>query len=326
MKKNIAHQLYSLLTIAALLVLSSCTHKKNIDKKSLYITPEPIESSSITENPPPITIWIHGTVFFKKPPLFEQFHKTPTLILASLLPEKGRFHRIADTIVQQDQEHFSIDEFYIFCWSGHFSIRERKAAAEKLYTEIIALTQQYEEKYHQYPTIRIIAHSHGGNLALHMAKIKTVTSPLTIKSLILLACPVQEKTMHLIDTPMFQRIYSLYSSFDFVQILAPQLRRSDLTKQPYFAKASKDKQKKRSYKIPAFSSRLFPQHPHVIQAKIKVNNFPITHTRFATTGFAEMLPKILYKLDSWDAADQKQHILHKYKLLCIYKKKNLKTT
>src|SRR5690606_21498756 len=114
----------------------------------------------------------------------------------------------------------------------------------------------------------IIAHSHGGNLALHMAKIRTAPSPLTVKSLILLACPVQEKTMHLIDTPMFQRIYSLYSSFDLVQVLAPQLRRSDLTK-PYFAKASKGTQKKRGYKIPSFSSRLFPQHPHVIQAKIK---------------------------------------------------------
>lgn len=313
MKKNIAHQSYSLLIIASL-TLSSCTHRKNIDKQNLYIAPEPIELITHAENPPPITIWIHGTVFFKKPPLFERYHKNPTLILASLLPERGRFRRIANTIVQHDPEHFSLEEFYIFCWSGHFSIRERKAAAEKLHAEIVALTKHYEEKYGQYPTIRIIAHSHGGNLALHMAKIKTATSPLTVKSLILLACPVQEKTMHLIDTPMFQRIYSLYSSFDLIQVLAPQLRRSDLTK----------KTGKKGYKIPTFSSRLFPQHPHVIQAKIKVNNFPITHTRFATTEFTEILPQILHKLDSWDAADHKQHMLHKYKLLCIYKKKERK--
>lgn len=311
MKKNIAHHSYSLLIIAPLLILSSCVHRRNIDKQELYITKEPTELITATKNPPPITIWIHGTVFFKKPPLYEQYHKNPTLILASLLPDRGRFHRIAQTITHNDPEHFSPDEFYFFCWSGHFSIRERKAAAEKLYSELIELTKKYEAQYNHYPTIRIIAHSHGGNLALHMAKIKTPLSPLTIKSLILLACPVQEKTMHLINTPMFQQIYSLYSSFDLIQVLAPQLRKSDITK----------KDGKKGYKIPTFSSRLFPQHPHVIQAKIKVNNFPITHTHFATTEFAEMLPKILHKLDSWDTADQKQHTLHKYKLLCIYRKK-----
>ena len=39
----------------------------------------------------------------------------------------------------------------------------------------------------------------------------------------MMACPVQAKTMECIKDPMFKRIYSLYSSLDFVQILAPQM-------------------------------------------------------------------------------------------------------
>src|SRR5690606_24411484 len=121
---------------------------------------------------------------------------------------------IAKTIVANDPENFSLKEFYVFCWSGHFSRRERKIAAIKLYYDLIKIVETYKRKYHVYPVIRIFAHSHGGNLALHMAKIKSPLLPLSIQSLILLACPVQEKTIHLIDTPMFQQIYSLYSSLD----------------------------------------------------------------------------------------------------------------
>jgi len=311
MKKNITRRILSIATTSLLLSISSCIHKKDIDKQTLHINPSSTTLSSSTDSPPPITIWIHGTVFFTKPPNYELYHKHPSLVLATTLPENNRFRRIAHTIVEEDSAHFSLNEFYIFCWSGHFSIRERKAAAEKLYNDLLALINDYEKKYHCYPTIRIIAHSHGGNLALHMAKIKTIISPITIKSLILLACPVQEKTMHLIDTPMFQKIYSLYSSLDIVQVLAPQLRRPEHIKH----------KGNRHYKIPAFSSRLFPQHPHVIQAKIKVDHFPITHTRFSTTEFAEMLPKILQKLDVWDESNHKARVRHKYKLLCIYKKK-----
>jgi len=312
MKKSIAQCTIFIFSFALLISLPSCVHKKDIDKQILHITPKQTLIPIKSNNPPPITVWIHGTLIFRKPTHYNRYHKNPHIAPIAELPKKHRLSRLAHTIVENDPKNFSLKEFYIFGWSGLLSENERKIVANKLYHDLIDLTKSYEKKYHCYPVIRIIAHSHGGNVALHMAKIKSTSpSPLTIRSLILLACPVQEKTMHLIDTPMFQRIYSLYSSFDLIQILAPQLRYTDITKNS----------SKRRYKIPSFSSRRFPRHPHVIQAKIKIDNFPISHTYFSSIKFAEILPQILTKLDSWDVQAKKDHMLHKYKLLCIYKRK-----
>src|SRR5579872_3539799 len=144
MIKSIAHH-SSILIFITFLLLPGCIHKREIDKQVLRITPEPVSSDTAATTPPPITIWIHGTVFFTKPPNYELYHKNPTLVKASQLPERNRFRRIADTIVKQDPYHFSSEEFYIFCWSGHFSIRERKAAAKKLYRELVELSKKYEE-------------------------------------------------------------------------------------------------------------------------------------------------------------------------------------
>jgi len=313
MKKQITYFSFFLI-VPCLLLIPACVHKKDIDKQILHLSNQKKYTILPQLSPPPITIWVHGTVLFKKPPLYETNHKNPTLIKATDLPIDNRFSTIAHTIVNSDPHHFSLDEFYVFCWSGHFSMKERKRAAEKLHHELVSLVYYYEKRYHTYPTIRIIAHSHGGNVALHMAKLHTFLSPLSIKSLILLACPVQEKTMHLIDTPMFQRIYSLYSSLDFIQVLAPQLRRPE-----YIKRTNKHK-----YKFPTFSSRLFPQHPHVIQAKLKIDNFPISHTYFSSVTFVEMLPSILHTLDAWDTSAHKQLKKRTHKLLCIYKQKTLR--
>ena len=165
------------------------------------------------------------------------------------------------------------------------------------------------------PTIRIIAHSHGGNVALNMAqaKIQNTKNPFHIKSLILLACPVQEKTMHLISTPMFERVYSLYSSFDIIQVLAPQFRQLHTTN------FYRQKRRKYRYKLLPFSARLFPNYSHLTQAKIKVNDFPISHTCFSSKKFVALLPTILHKLDSWHEESLVNHTISKHKLLCVYK-------
>jgi hypothetical protein len=298
-------------TAIIIFTLPTCTHRKNIDKQTLYITPgQKFIPLTTDDTPPPITIWIHGTIFFGKPSPYEDFCKNPRLVPMTQLPKNHRLRQVGETIVENDPEHFNADEFYIFGWSGGLREKERRRVAEKLYHDLVDLTQKYQKKYGIYPIIRIIAHSHGGNVALHMAKIKNVSSnPLSVRSLILLACPVQERTMYALETPMFQRIYSLYSSLDLIQVLAPQLRYTDITKH----------NSGKRYKIPAFSSRLFPQRPHVIQAKIKVDNYPLYHTFFSSPQFAQLLPKILRKLDSWDTQTSNNTTIKKYKLLCVHR-------
>ena len=300
--------------LTLILLLVSCTHKKDIAKETLHINKNQKETSfAIVETdttPPPITIWVHGTILFFKSFYQSIFNGQSGLFLAKNLPSQHHFHILADTITQNDPLHFSLEEFYIFAWSGRLSAKERKMASKTLHKELSILIENYQKKYGCYPTIRIIAHSHGGNVVLHMAK-KESQTPISIKSLVLLACPVQEKTMHLINMPMFNHIYSLYSSIDMIQVIAPQLRHHHTGR--YTGR--------RRYKLPGFSARLFPTFPHVIQAKIKLNGYPILHTHFAQAYFIAMLPTILEKLDSWDSYLQKEDLLPKHKLLCIYKPK-----
>ncbi len=314
MRKNIASLKLQFFILVAFFLFPSCIHRKQIDKQKLIIkiTPQRSQQPSFY-SAPPITIWVHGTLMFRKPSYHLIFGDTSSLVPVNSLPEDHHFRSLANTISQQDAEQFPLEEFYIFSWSGRLPDQERKNAARKLYDEISTLCQLYRKKYDCEPIIQIFTHSHGGNVALKMAKIKT-TPAFSIKSLVLLACPVQEKTKHLMVNPMFQRVYSLYSSLDMIQVIAPQIKRTCRTH-------CLNEKHKRHYRIPPFSSRLFPIYSHLTQAKIKINDFPISHTRFSTIEFAALLPTILEKLDSWHAQSLASNTIAKYKLLCIYKPK-----
>jgi len=315
MKKGIAPVLHTFFLFISLIPLPGCIHRRHVDRQKLLINKSIDEKIAVhTNEPPPITIWIHGTLMFYTPTYHHIFEGKTCLLPIKTFPQDHHFRIIADTIAEHDSEHFPIEEFYIFGWSGKLQNQERENAAKKLYQEIITLQEQYKKKYGLLPTIRIIAHSHGGNVVLNMSKMQPTKTPILIRSLILLACPVQEKTMHLICTPMFHRVYSLYSSFDIVQIIAPQFRRLREIHE------YNPKHRKYHYKIIPFSARLFPIYSHLTQAKIKINDYPLSHTRFSTKEFVSLLPTILQKLDSWHDESIATNKIAKHKLLCVYKK------
>lgn len=339
MRINIAFTWYQFFLVVPLIFLPGCVHRRHIDRQKLYINLTAKNNHIPTNAPPSITIWIHGTLMFYIPIYHQIFDGKSGLMHMKSLPENHHFRVLAETISQHDPEHFPMEEFYIFSWSGKLKQQERENAAAKLHEEIIILQEQYQKKYGIAPTIRIIAHSHGGNVAINMACLrssfakapedprkasknisflpgspsKETVDGVNIKSLILLACPVQEKTMHLIGTPMFNRVYSLYSSFDFIQVLAPQFRRLRASYERTL------KRRKYHYKFIPFSARLFPTYSHLTQAKIKINDYPISHTRFSTKEFTVLLPIILEKLDIWHDESLAMNKITKHKLLCIYK-------
>lgn len=110
--------------------------------------------------------------------------------------------------------------YYTFGWNGLLNMEERYKEAKKLYHELekeVALLQSHDLE----PSLHIIAYSHGGNVALNLARIKqeNITKPrFCVDKLFLLATPIQKETDYLLgDTSFFKRSYLFYSTEDQVQ-------------------------------------------------------------------------------------------------------------
>ncbi|MBA3953706.1 hypothetical protein H0X48_00095 [Candidatus Dependentiae bacterium] len=246
-----------------------------------------------------LTIFVHGTLFnFLRPFLFNFFYCPTGLTPAHEFDQKYYLAHIAPTVVQGAPHIFSLDTFYYFGWSGALSARERKKVAHQLYHTIIKLKEQYKATAGEEPCIRLIGHSHGGNIALNIAQIadKHKECSLTIEQLILLATPVQKETAPLVKHERFKQIYSFYSSADFVQRLDPQGLSNFgrlLTN-----KGLADALDNIDRVGPLFSERLFKPHPRLIQIKTRVLDKSLSHGDFLRLNFFTHLPKVLEWLET----------------------------
>ena len=146
------------------------------------------------------------------------FHVEPGLAKATHLNESYHHREIAQTLAKIDTEQFDLTHFYLFGWSGKLSFKKRKNAARQLHTALTTLINDYTTIHDIVPRVRIITHSHGGNVALNLARYASENNAFEINELILLACPVQEHTQELVKHPFFKTIYSLYSTRDILQV------------------------------------------------------------------------------------------------------------
>jgi hypothetical protein len=221
--------------------------------------------------PPIVTVWIHGTRIDEcLPSSFAVFTKKVSKLLFA---QKLGLHHIstfnqmhydairAAALGTTDPIQFQPEHIYSFGWSGKLNPEARKKASQELFAGLKQLVITMRETYHSDPEIILIAHSHGGNVILHLAEIIDPDGfELTIAKAILLACPVQQKTEHLISAPMFKRIYSLHSHTDLIQIVDLQ--------------GLHDKKK---ISRPLLSLRHFNAHPKLTQAAIRWKNCPVWH-------------------------------------------------
>ncbi|HRN78192.1 MAG TPA: hypothetical protein PLU71_03055 [Candidatus Dependentiae bacterium] len=291
------------MVVCTLILLPSCGQKTT--KRKLTITlSKPAITAPLTQQRPPITIWIHGTRFFPRRALQEAFHGKTGLKKAAEFPDNHYLRDIAHTLFIYEPERFPFDSFYFYGWSGKLNAEIRAQTARVLYAEIKKLVTAYKLEYGYAPQIQLITHSHGGNVALNLATVEDET-PFIIDTLVMLACPVQTKTMDLIGSPMFEHVYVLYSSLDIVQIIAPQLRKKHCSS-------------KHAIKFPPFSHRRFPNHPHVTQAKIKINGRAIFHNEFNKPYFLRLLPSTLREITIWHKNANDQPFAKN--LLCLYTK------
>lgn len=275
----------SLILATSLIFLSGCLHKQKT-------ADAPVETNNIVQpseqKQQTITVWIHGTRLVSQFAPQELFFSPDGIKNSLELPWYYHGHRLAKNISTNDPERFQMENFYFFGWNGKLSFEERERAAKDLYKHLVNLTKQYTKKHGIAPQFRIITHSHGGNVALNLAKVKEKDTPFIVSELILLACPVQEKTTPFIADPLFKRVYSFFSRGEFLQVVDPQGLY------------------KTSEKTPLFSKRLFPDQPNLSQAQIKMHGRSILHAEFLFGHFAYRIPELLNALDKDHLAINKQ--------------------
>lgn len=232
---------------------------------------------------PWITVFVHGnygsfltTLSFDKV-LKENYESTPYLKVQQWLrnhlqfhvnhfmPERGlrkiainkkRKNSFASAIVKSyndalylvDHQQAENTTYYTFGWNGLLSQKARRQAAVEFYAALSDKVAHYKKKGLS-PKIRIVCHSHGGNVSLNLAGVhallnnisfrqKTTTASvlkmsqeitldqlpqldqnLCIDELILLATPIQVETEEFASSALFKKVYSFYSHNDIIQIV-----------------------------------------------------------------------------------------------------------
>jgi len=234
----------------------------------------------------PITISIHGTL----PPLIGNllhiFDAPIGLLPACELNKKFILSRVLYLLDKADPEEFPLETNYSFGWTGYLTFSARRAAAQQLYEEI---------RHYKGP-ITLIGHSHGGNVALELARIahQNDDTDFTIDRLILLACPIQEVTVGYASLPLFKKVISLYSEGDFTQIVDPQ---GTYAESRHFKQCC-------NVDIPLFSQRKLPYFANVVQARIVDMGCDLGHLDFIRPRFLLQLPTIITMLESKDSSSQ----------------------
>jgi len=198
--------------------------RKNINILILVLTVLFGLKADSQDNQPRLNIWVHGTTIRASVPIkFSKFHNSTKLMhYSELIFNQGACPR-AEILAKNDPVNFPLDSFYLFRWSGLLNRKEREVVSCDLYKYLISKVDEILQKTGKYPIITIITHSHGGNIALYLAKInEKFDSKLKIARLILLACPVQYGTAQLVNDKTFDQIYAFYSTYDIIQIMALQ--------------------------------------------------------------------------------------------------------
>jgi hypothetical protein len=243
-----------------------------------------------------ITLFIHGTLFSpaRMTPFYELFYTPRGLTSVIDVPSKYRIKHILYDICEKDPDNFNLFHTYTFGWSGKLNNKVRKKASLDLFYALKKCIATYEKEYNKQTFIRIIGHSHGGNVALYLgyyADQKKFCN-IAIDELILLACPVQKATLHYTQSSLFKQIYSFHSESDMIQVADPQglWLSQDIFKEQNVSPHSIHQ----SY--PFFSQRHFSPQKNLININVTLNNHHLFHIDFILRDFLIMLPDALHTL------------------------------
>jgi len=108
--------------------------------------------------------------------------------------------------------------YVLFGWTGLLSNRARKRAGYDLYQQLRSLRRRIRNAYGCEPRMRVVTHSHGGNVALWAAQAAAEDeAAMQIDMLFMMATPIQPETIEFIRLPFYKTIISSYSRGDSIQ-------------------------------------------------------------------------------------------------------------
>lgn len=106
----------------------------------------------------------------------------------------------------------------LFGWTGFLHNGARKEAGYELYQALCDYRDALVAQYNSDPEIDIVAHSHGGNVALWVAQAeKEYKRGLRINVVVMLGTPMQKEMIACIESPVFKTLVLCYSQGDGIQ-------------------------------------------------------------------------------------------------------------
>jgi hypothetical protein len=229
----------------------------------------------------PITIWVHGSIVGPSFIMHDFFYRKLGMVHAQDYHPRYHSRDMALSLHKADPQFYPFEHFYFWGWSGKLSQTARKKEAQQLYLDIQKLLAEYRATYPDRSFfIRLISHSHGGNVLLNLSQAQDPQQPLIFDELILLSCPVQHTTKDYVKHSCFKKIYSFYSS-DLYQIIDFQ------------------KVKRNGKTLKMHSGRRFEEVPTLRQAKIKINGWALMHIEFMLNKFLKHVPLLCKEIDSF---------------------------
>ncbi len=256
-------------------------------------------SSYASARRPWINILVHGTQ-----PLPDKINpmycKDGIHPITDIHSKNNRYRDIFRELSDVNSDLFPFEHAYTGGWSGQLNFKVRKEAAQDYLNQIRTLIGEYQKKYGSAPRIRIITHSHGGNVVLNMADFYAEDQPVVIDELILLGCPVQQVTVSYATHAMFDKVYVLSSPTDLIQIAdmqgMPEVKNriGSFVDKPSWL-AFKNIFKKMD--DPLFSEREFPKHKKIKQAYVRSGSRGLFHVEWLMLHIMKKLPDIIRHLE-----------------------------
>ena len=186
------------------------------------------------------TFYYYSAAFLRNDPRFYQYQPMQKLGMQPIHIDRkkgnasGAIAEIYD--IQYKAEHpEEINYYYTWGWSGLLSLTQREIESKDLLNDLKKLIANYKATGVN-PKIRLIGYSHGGNVILNMA-IYEEAYDLHIDESIFIGMPVHMDTDCLTNSPMFKKIYQIYSSRDRAQA-------ADVFSTKYFSSHRKFKDRK----------------------------------------------------------------------------------